>query len=283
MVLNKFGGVANFAWVERPVPTVAPDQLGIEVKAVGLNFGDILIRQGLHAESPKPPAVHGSEVAGVIVAIGSELSGRTSFNVGDRVAAYLPNYGGYAEYVSCSPDYVTRLHDSRSFVEGAAFPVNFVTAALLVNKIANVTANETVLIHGAGGGFDVVFDSLGGSSLRKSYAMLGRFGRLCMFGASSFVVSRRQNWLAALINLLSFPVFFPLTLIRDSRSVCGFGILQVGPREPTVAAALKDVVRLWDDGAVHPVVDRTFPLEQLGQAQDYLQGRKSFGKVVLTL
>lgn len=336
VILKKYGDINNFSIEEQPDLVPESNQISIAVKAVGVNFGDILIRQGFHRESPRPPAVHGSEVSGVVTDIGKDLIGRTAFKIGERVMAYLPHYGGFSNRVNCSPGYVIPLPEPYSFIEGAAFPVNFMTAYILAKKLANIGPRDKALIYSAGGGvglallqlcvlsgaktycvanpskherlgqmgatvclpndfssderirkvlqeggFDVIFDSIGGDSYRKSYSMLAPFGHLCIFGASSFVTSNRQNVFKALVNLLKFPFFSPLKMINSSRSVCGFGVLSVGENNRHMQTALRECSQLWQEEKVKVVVDKIFPFEELGKAQSYLEERKNFGKVVL--
>nr|AEQ20484.1 putative medium chain dehydrogenases/reductase [uncultured bacterium CSL142] len=129
--------------------------------------------------------------------------------------------------------------------------------------------------------FDVVFDSIGGDSFRKSYALLAPFGRLCIYGASSFISSSKQNLIAALVNLLRFPIFFPLSVINSSRSICGFGVLGISTENSKLQGALRDVTRIWAEGNVHPIIDKSFPLAKIAEAQTYLEERRNFGKVIL--
>jgi NADPH:quinone reductase-like Zn-dependent oxidoreductase len=134
---------------EDPVP--GSGQVRIRVRAAGINFADVLARLGLYPDSPPLPAVVGYEVAGVVDQAGLDV---TAVTPGDRVTA-LVRFGGYADCVVCPVEQVfptpTRLSDA----EAAAVPVNYMTAALALYKLANVTAGETVLIHNAGGGVGI--------------------------------------------------------------------------------------------------------------------------------
>lgn len=334
VVLTQYGDIHHLVYSDVPDPVPRPGELGIRVHAAGLNFGDVLIRQGLHKESPRPPAVHGMEVAGVLET--APASG--PFRPGDRVCAFLPGHGGFAEKVVCRPELVQALPDEFSFVEGAAFPVNFLTAYLLLHAQAHIASGQTVLLRPAGGGvglallqfcrragarvfavagpgkherlralgaeacfthtedwaaaarravggdgFDVVFDSIGGAGLRRSYRLLAPFGRLGLFGASSFVVHRKFHFLKSLVNLLRFPVFWPLEMMNASRAVFGLGLLRLDPVNPRVVHALAEAARLWREGHVHPVIDSVFPLADIGAAQRRLEERRNFGKIVLAV
>nr|AEQ20485.1 putative medium chain dehydrogenases/reductase [uncultured bacterium CSL142] len=118
VVLTKYGNTNNLVMAEHPSPTPKSNQILIQVKAAGLNFGDIVIRQGFHKQSPFPPAVYGSEVAGIVREAGSNV---TELQRGDRVMAYLPEYGGFAEEVVCDSRLVQMLPEPCSFEEGPCF------------------------------------------------------------------------------------------------------------------------------------------------------------------
>jgi len=139
--------------VAREAPTLAPaaGEIRIAVRAAGVNFADVLARIGLYPDAPKLPLVVGYEVAGVVDAVGS---GVTRFRPGDRVIA-LTRFGGYATDVIVPEAFVFPLPHPLSDAEGAALPVNYLTALVALYRMANLTAGETVLIHGGGGGVGI--------------------------------------------------------------------------------------------------------------------------------
>ena len=127
---------------------VAPDgQVLIDVHAAGVAFPEVLQTRGLYQIKPPPPFVPGSEVAGVIASVpdGSGLA------IGDRVAAF-PFLGGFAERVAAPADLVFPLPDSLSYPQGAALPLNYLTAHFALLHRGRLTGGETVLVHGAAGG-----------------------------------------------------------------------------------------------------------------------------------
>jgi NADPH:quinone reductase-like Zn-dependent oxidoreductase len=151
MVITQYGGPAVFRAVDAATPAPGDGEVRIAVRAAGVNFADVLARIGLYPDAPKPPVVVGYEVAGVVDAIGS---GVTRVHLGDRVVA-LTRFGGYSTDVIVPSEFVFRLPDEVSDAEGAALPVNYLTAVIALYKLANVAAGETVLIHGAGGGVGI--------------------------------------------------------------------------------------------------------------------------------
>lgn len=133
---------------EIPQPTPGPDELLIRVHAAGVNFADVLARQGIYPEAPPRPAVVGYEVAGVVLTAGrAELA----HWVGKEVLA-LTDFGGYAEAVKVSHRHVWEKPASLSFEQAAAIPLNYITAWGLLVAMGGLARGETVLIHNAGGG-----------------------------------------------------------------------------------------------------------------------------------
>ena len=131
-----------------PDPPVGAGEIRISVKASGINFADTLARIGLYPDSPKPPCVVGYEVAGVVEQVGPGVQG---VSPGDRILA-LTRFGGYAEAVSVPALQVFPLPEKMSFPEGAAIPVNYLTAVLMLRHFGNVRAGDRVLVHAAAGG-----------------------------------------------------------------------------------------------------------------------------------
>jgi NADPH:quinone reductase len=122
-------------------------QVLVDVHAVGVSFPDLLLSKGEYQLKPDLPFTLGVDFAGVVRSApdGSGLS------AGDRVAACLP-YGGAAETVGLGPDSVFRLPDKLSFEQGAAIPMNYLTAQFALKERGQVREGETVLVHGAAGG-----------------------------------------------------------------------------------------------------------------------------------
>jgi synaptic vesicle membrane protein VAT-1 len=142
----------------RDAPDLAPGEgeVRITVHAAGVNFADVMARLGFYPDAPKPPVVVGYEVAGVVDAIGH---GVTNLREGDRVVA-LTRFGGYASQAVVPAGFAFPIPDGLSAVDAAAIPVNYLTAYLALYRLANVTAKETVLIHGAGGGVGIAATQL---------------------------------------------------------------------------------------------------------------------------
>lgn len=148
MVLSRYGGPEVFRLEEFDPPTPRHGEIRIRVRAAGVNFADVMARLGLYPDAPPPPCVVGYEVAGEVEGVGPGVDG---FREGDRVVA-LTRFGGYADSVCVPVEQAIHLPAGKDFVEGAALPVNYLTAFLMVEWLAGVRAGDRILIHGAAGG-----------------------------------------------------------------------------------------------------------------------------------
>jgi NADPH:quinone reductase-like Zn-dependent oxidoreductase len=126
-------------------------QARIRVEAAGVNFADVMGRMGLYPDLPPLPVVVGYEVAGRIDAIGEGLDPSW---LGKDVFAFT-RFGGYSDVV-CTPEaQVYGRPDGMSADDGAALPVNYLTAYQLIVVMGGLRAGETVLVHSAGGGVGI--------------------------------------------------------------------------------------------------------------------------------
>ncbi|MCB0415745.1 MAG: zinc-binding dehydrogenase [Bdellovibrionales bacterium] len=331
VLLTGYGDIDRLKITEVPDPILKPHQVRVKVETSGLNFGDILIRQGFHAGSPRPPSIHGTEVCGQVLEMGSSFENKFDLKIGDRVMAYLPDYGGFAEQVVTGSEFLASIPSRATVEQGAAFPVSFMVANLLVNEVSRLKTQEKILIKSIGssvglallqlskhigaeiygtaseskherleqmgvtemfshredpkthvGLFDVVFYSIAGASFSESYNSLAPFGRLVMYGGSTFLTGAKKNLFSAAMKWLAMPRFSPLGLMATNKTVSGLGILDIDPSNLKMQRSFEEAVILWKNNVVTPNLDRVFPVEEIGQAQRYIEQRKSFGKVVLT-
>ncbi len=146
--IRKHGGPEVLEVRETPDPEPGPGEVKIRVSAVGLNFAEVMARQGLYPDAPKPPCVVGYEGAGVIEEVGS---GVDPARVGARVL-YMSQFGGHADAVVTSEAQAIDIPDAMSFEDAAAMPVTYLTAYHMLFHIARIRSGESVLIHMAAGG-----------------------------------------------------------------------------------------------------------------------------------
>jgi NADPH:quinone reductase-like Zn-dependent oxidoreductase len=141
---------------EAPDPVPGDGEIRIAVSAAGINFADILARLGLYPDAPKPPVVVGYEVSGVVDAVGPNV---TRLRVGDRAVA-LTRFGGYADRVVVPEWMAFPIPAAMDANVAAAIPVNYATALIALYQMSNLSAGETVLVHGAGGGVGIAATQL---------------------------------------------------------------------------------------------------------------------------
>jgi synaptic vesicle membrane protein VAT-1 len=180
MVIPRYGAPDVFEIREAPDPVPGAGEIRIRVRAAGVNFADVLARLGLYPDAPKTPMVVGYEVAGVVDVVGPLAAG---FVEGERVVA-LTRFGGYADLVVVPTAQVFPMPPGLSDAEGAAVPVNYLTAALALYRMAALQPGETVLVHNAGGGVGIAATQLAklrratviGTASTMKHAALQSFG-----------------------------------------------------------------------------------------------------------
>ena len=151
IVFTELGGPEVMQLSEVPRPEVRPGMVLLKVHAIGVNFADTRFRQGTYVVKPKLPDTPGMEAAGVVEAVGEGVSGIAP---GMRVAAFTVK--SYAEYCQAPAPMIIRLPDDVSFVDGAAFPIQVMTAYHMLHTADTTGPGKTVLVHSAAGGVGIV-------------------------------------------------------------------------------------------------------------------------------
>ncbi len=149
IVVREFGEpeVMKLEEVETPTPTGS--QVLVKIEAAGVNPVDTYLRTGIHAHAPGLPYTPGKDGAGVVEAVGDNVS---NFKPGDRVYTAGSISGTYAEYSLCSEAHLGKLPDDISFEAGAGIWTPYATSYRALFQKAGARAGETVLVHGASGG-----------------------------------------------------------------------------------------------------------------------------------
>jgi synaptic vesicle membrane protein VAT-1 len=146
--ITKHGGPDVLEVRTTPDPVPGPGEVRVRVRAAGLNFAEVTARQGLYPDAPKPPCVVGYEGAGVIDQLGPGVSG---LEVGARVL-YLSRFWGHSDVVCVKAAQAIPMPDSMSFEDGAALPVNYLTAYHMLFEIHRLRPGTKLLVHMAAGG-----------------------------------------------------------------------------------------------------------------------------------
>lgn len=321
MQVDRWCEPSDLKLVELPDPEPGPAQIAIDVKAVGVNLADILMVQGKYQIKPPFPFAPGSEVAGVVRAVGSEVRG---VRAGQRVLAMLP-YGGYATQVLASEEQVFVLPERMSFEHAAAFTVVYGTSYFALVYRAPVQPGQTVLVHGAAGGVGLSAVQIAKALGARVLATAGSPEKRAFVraqGADHVFDSRDVSWVDEVMRVtdgrgadhIYDPVggdVFDLSLkciaFSGNLHVIGFAsgriptcamnrvllknISLVGlhwgayqQKDPAkVPEAMRALFDMYERGKLSVEVNATYPLEQAPEALTQIMTRKVQGKVVLTV
>jgi NADPH:quinone reductase-like Zn-dependent oxidoreductase len=132
-----------------------------------------------------------------------------------------------------------------------------------------------------GDGVQIVLDAQGGPSWRQNYRLLAPTGRLLTFGISNLAPGRRRSIAAVLRFFLSMPRYTPLRLINENKGVLGVNVGHLWHKSLLVRGWCEQLLAWYEEGNLHPHVDRAFPFAQAPAAHQYLHDRKAIGKVLL--
>ena len=133
-------------------------------------------------------------------------------------------------------------------------------------------------------GIDVVFDSLGGTAVRRGLGLLAAGGRMVCFGAAS---RKATGLMPQIVEDVRFAASFgfphPIPLLMNSKSVIGINMLRLSDQRPLVLKrCMENVVGLALDGTLNPIIGGRYPIARLGEAHAFLEGRGSMGKLVVS-
>lgn len=146
-LLPKPGPSKVFQLETRNVPAPGDHELRVQVHFSGINFADILMRQGLYPDAPKYPFVPGYEVSGVVESLGSKVEG---FKIGDRVYAGTA-FGGYTSKLILPSWQAMHVPEKMGLDEAAGIPVSAMTAYNVLFELGRVRSGDKVLVDCASG------------------------------------------------------------------------------------------------------------------------------------
>jgi NADPH:quinone reductase-like Zn-dependent oxidoreductase len=178
--------------MDLPTPRPGPQQVLIEVHAAGVNFPDTLIIEGKYQYKPEFPFSPGGEVAGIVRAVGSEVSGLTP---GDRVLAPV-GWGGYAEMALAEAWRVVKIPDSMDFDTAASFILTYGTSHHALKDRAQLAPGETLLVLGAAGGVGLAAVEIGKAMGARVIAAASSEDKLQVcrqHGADACIDYRQEN------------------------------------------------------------------------------------------
>jgi NADPH2:quinone reductase len=312
-------GVDALTWKELPTPTPSVNEVLIEIHAASLNFPDLLIVQNKYQMKPALPFVPGSEYAGVVRAIGADV---THLKVGQPVAC-LSGTGGFATHTLAPAALCMPLPAGFPMVDAAAFIMIYATSHHALVDRAQLTAGETVLVLGAAGGVGTsaiqiakacgarviaaastdekcaLCTSIGAdATINYSTGNLRDAVKTLTAGKGPDVIYdpvggdyseqafRSIGWRGRhlVVGFAAGPIpSLPLNLaLLKGASIVGVFWGDFAKREPKANAAMMVELAQWyGQGKIKPVIDSTMPMAELKAAFAHMGSRGVKGKLVM--
>jgi len=169
IIVTRYGGPEALQVLEEESPEPKAGEVRVRVLAAGVSLPDLMMREGIHPETPPLPFTPGWDLVGVVDRLGDGVSGLEP----GQIVASLPIFGSYAEFVCLPPRDLVPVPDGLDTAEAVSLVLNYVTAYQMLHRSAQVKPGQRVLIHGAAGGV--------GSALLQ----LGRLAGLEIYGTCS--------------------------------------------------------------------------------------------------
>jgi len=301
-------------------PDLSPTQVRVRVGAAAVNFPDVLLVANEYQVSVAVPFVPGSELAGVVLEVGSAVD---RVRVGDRVTATMM-VGAFAEEVAAEAHAVTLVPDGVDDAHAAAFGVAHRTAYHVLRSVARVQAGDELIVLGAGGGVGLAAVQLGvalGASVTAVASSRDKLDVAASYGATRLIDHREGDLRGALRSALPHGADAVVDPVGGELSEPALRALHYGgrfvsvgfasgtiPKIPLNLVLLKGVqvlgfqfidfathhadelvrnesqlMELLASGRVVPHVGATFALDDAAAALRYVADGKAIGKVVLQI
>ena len=320
IVVDRWTEPRDLKLQQLPEPELGPGTVQVEVKAAGCNFFDILIVRGQYQVKPPFPFVPGSEVAGIVRAVGE---GVEEFSAGDRVYGAVP-LGAFAEQTVVPGLMLRGLPQGMSFEEAAGFPIVYPTSYVGLVHRTSLQPDETLLVHAAAGGVGIAAVQIGKVLGAQVIATAGGPEKLEVArkaGADLVIDYHDASWIDAVkqatdgrgADVIYDPVGGDVfdgslkciawngrlltvgyaggripevkvnRILLKNIAVVGLHWGAYGVKQPEVVRETFDALaRLYEEGKIAPVVYRSYPLEAVPEALEALASRRTYGKVIIT-
>jgi len=320
IVVDRWMQPAELRIREMPDPEIMPGALGIEIKAAGCNFFDILMVQGQYQMKPPFPFVPGAEIGGVVTEVGTGVEG---FAVGDGVFASC-GLGGFAERAVVSARGAYKLPKGMSFEEGAALPVIYPTSYAGLVFRADLQSGEDLLVHAAAGGVGIAAVQIGKALGARVIATAGGAEKCEVArkaGADDVIDYRGEDFVPRVMELTGgkgADVIYdsvggdttnqslkciawngrlviigfasgPIPEIKANRillkniAVTGLHWGAHAQKDPQkIPQTFAALFDLYEKGKIAPVIYGRYALDELPEALADLGSRKTWGKLIVT-
>jgi NADPH2:quinone reductase len=157
IIVTRYGGPEALQVIEEACPEPKGDEVRVRVVAAGVSLPDVMMREGIHPETPRAPFTPGWDLVGVVDRAGAGISG---VEPGAMVAA-LPISGAYTEFICLPRHELVPVPAGLDPAEAVSIILNYVTAYQMLHRSAKVKSGQRVLIHGAAGGVGTALLQLG--------------------------------------------------------------------------------------------------------------------------
>ncbi|RZJ55012.1 MAG: quinone oxidoreductase [Flavobacterium sp.] len=314
LTFSSFGDSDVLEYIEIPNPELQKDEILVEMKAIGLNFADVYRRKGNYHLKGNPPFIAGYEGAGIVV----DANNNPEFKVGDRVAFADAPFAN-AELVAVNVNHVLPLPEAISFETAASILLQGLTAHYLATDSHKTQKGETVLIHAVAGGvgqfLTQISKSLGANVIGLTSS--SEKAKVAIEQGADNVLLYNEDWKAELFKITpkgvdvvydsigstlseSFEVtkecgqvvFFgmaggdpapvdPRMLMDGSKTLTGGDLWSyLNSKEERIKRA-NQLFNWIIEGKIKLSPPTSFKLSEGKLAHDYLESRKSTGKIIL--
>lgn len=311
--------IGDLLWTEAPNLAPGPAEILIDVKATAINRADLMQRKGLYPPPPGAPQTMGLECAGVVAAVGRDV---THHQVGDRVCALLAG-GGYAEQAVVDQGSALKMPENLSFEQAAAIPEVFATAWLNLFIEAGLQPGERVVLHAGASGVGTAAIQLCRAFGSESFVTAGAADKIeaCLKLGAKGGQNRREggfidalralwpqgadvildpvgaNYLAENLEALTLNGRLVLIgLMGGSRSEIDLAklmmkrlrvvgsTLRARPLEEKASIMAELGQYVWpkiSQGEIVPIIQQVFPIQAASEAHELVASDGTIGKVVL--
>ena len=316
--IEKHGGPEVMETVDLPVPEPGEGEVRVRVEAVGLNFSDIMIREGRYVDEMPLPFVLGREFCGTI-----DAAGAGDLAPGQRVIGVNLMGGALAEFLVAKAALLSPIPEGFTPVEGAALRTQGLTAMMIMDNAVKVQPGETVLIHAAAGGVGALAVQIAlargarvigttsseakcrmvaglgaeavnyaeGDWVKEVLALTGGKGAdIILESIGGKILLRSYNEALAIFGRLvvygaasgDIVQFDNHEILASNRSLTGFYLSRHFPDHlDRIGEAVGKLLAMIRAGTLKLTIDQTFPLERAADAFNHIQTRKNTGKVVV--
>ena len=316
---SQYGSADVLQYVDIDVPEVGDQEVLVQIKAIGVNFADIARREGRYVVPTKLPFIPGSEIAGVVVAVGKDVK---RFAPGMRVVSLI-ECGAYAQYVNVHEAVLSQVPEGVTFADAVSLPLQGQTAYHILTTMGRLAKGESVLVHAAAGGVGALSVQLakllGAGKVIATASTEEKLQHAKNMGADEVVNYTVPGWeqqvreltngkgadialemvggdifhqtlkcLAPFGRLVIFGAasgeeanLNAIQLMRKNQSVIGFFLPQIMANPTLYQSSMQQLLGYVNQGELKLTIGGIYRIEEAAEVHRLLQGRKTMGKLIL--